>query len=205
MEYASYLAGERWSDHPRCTHPLLAGLARGVNDHISDAGRHRLVDLIPSVIGLTGDDPTIDIGIALRCASVALPVVAERRQRALAVGLLGAERILAGGDTGVQSVVDRNELVELARRALRTAPHAARWAEDFIDGARPASNHFHRRSAATMVRVAVTGIAEACIRDPDDLLYELLVTVIGDCSRWLGPTSAMGSGISTSSFSPATA
>ena len=22
MEMASYLAGERWSDHPRCTHPL---------------------------------------------------------------------------------------------------------------------------------------------------------------------------------------
>ncbi|WP_344829386.1 hypothetical protein [Nonomuraea dietziae] len=25
MELASYLAGERWSDHPACTHPLLAG------------------------------------------------------------------------------------------------------------------------------------------------------------------------------------
>jgi len=28
MEFASYLAGERWSDHPACTHPLLAVLAR---------------------------------------------------------------------------------------------------------------------------------------------------------------------------------
>ena len=28
MEFASYLAGERWSDHPACTHPLLAALAR---------------------------------------------------------------------------------------------------------------------------------------------------------------------------------
>ena len=24
MEMASYLAGERWTDHPRCTHPLVA-------------------------------------------------------------------------------------------------------------------------------------------------------------------------------------
>ena len=32
MELASYLAGERWSDHPACTHPLLAALARDVND-----------------------------------------------------------------------------------------------------------------------------------------------------------------------------
>lgn len=29
---ASFLAGERWSDRPRCTHPLLAHLARLVND-----------------------------------------------------------------------------------------------------------------------------------------------------------------------------
>ena len=27
MELASVLAGERWSDHPSCTHPLLAQLA----------------------------------------------------------------------------------------------------------------------------------------------------------------------------------
>ena len=39
MEMASYLAGERWSDHPSCTHPLLASLARLVNDTLSDAER----------------------------------------------------------------------------------------------------------------------------------------------------------------------
>jgi hypothetical protein len=27
MEFASMLAGERWSDHPACTHPLLAAVA----------------------------------------------------------------------------------------------------------------------------------------------------------------------------------
>src|SRR6266508_3610282 len=50
MEFASLLAGERWSDHPGCTHPLLAAVARHVNDHTSDAGRPRLAGLIPSVI-----------------------------------------------------------------------------------------------------------------------------------------------------------
>ncbi len=35
MELASYLAGERWSDHPACTHPLLAAVARDVNDYTS--------------------------------------------------------------------------------------------------------------------------------------------------------------------------
>ena len=33
MEMASVLAGERWSDHPKCTHPLRGNLARLVNDH----------------------------------------------------------------------------------------------------------------------------------------------------------------------------
>src|SRR3954469_3458577 len=45
MERASFLAGERWSDHPACTHPLLAALARDVNDCTSDANRQRLVTL----------------------------------------------------------------------------------------------------------------------------------------------------------------
>jgi hypothetical protein len=95
MELASYLAGERWSDHPRCTHPLLAGIARLVNDHTSDHGRYRLAELIPSVIGLTGDDPHIDTLITLRCATIALPVTTADRQQVFAVSVLVCERVLA--------------------------------------------------------------------------------------------------------------
>jgi hypothetical protein len=61
MELASFLAGERWSDHPQCTHPLLAMLARAVNDLTSDEARPQLAPLIPSVIGLTSDDPRMDV------------------------------------------------------------------------------------------------------------------------------------------------
>ena len=74
MEMASVLAGEKWSDHPRCTHPLLADLARHVNDATSDDNRHHLALLIPEVVGLTSDDPRVDARIALRCATAALPV-----------------------------------------------------------------------------------------------------------------------------------
>src|SRR2546427_5957880 len=96
MELASYLAGERWSDHPACTHPLLAAVARDVNDYTSDAGRGRLAGLIPSVIGLTGDDLHLDARIALGCARMALPVVAAGRQQVMAVAGLGCRRGLAG-------------------------------------------------------------------------------------------------------------
>jgi hypothetical protein len=95
MELASYLAGERWSDHPACTHPLLAAIARLVNDHTSDKGRRRLAELIPSVIELTGDDPHIDALITLRCATIALPIARAERQRVLTVSILVCERVLA--------------------------------------------------------------------------------------------------------------
>lgn len=189
MEYASFLAGERWSDHPRCTHPLLAAVARLVNDHTSDTGRSRLVTWIPSVIGLTGDDPRLTARIAMRCAATALPVVAEYRQRALAVGLVAAKRVLA--DLGGAAPPARNTtgVFDHARRALVGAPHAARWAEEFTVGHDLTQRAFQRRSAPAIVRVAVVGIAEAAITDPDGLLYELLATVIRDCRQWLGSDS----------------
>src|SRR2546429_1996638 len=96
MELASYLAGERWSDHPACTHPLLAAVARDVNDYTSDAGRARLAGVIPSVIGLTGEDLHVDARIALVCARRALPGAAAERQQAMAVSVLACERVLAG-------------------------------------------------------------------------------------------------------------
>ena len=113
MELASLLAGERWSDHPACTHPLLAALARHVNDHTSDAGRQRLAELIPSVIGLTGADLHIDARIALESATMALPVVEANRQRVLAVSVLTCDRILAELDGRAPGA-----LQERSRRAL---------------------------------------------------------------------------------------
>src|SRR4029450_13070330 len=77
MEFASYLAGERWSDHPSCTHPLLARLARLLNHHTSDSERQGLVERVPDVVGLTSDDVRVALRIALRAGLSALPVVAE--------------------------------------------------------------------------------------------------------------------------------
>jgi hypothetical protein len=126
MELASYLAGERWSAHPACTHPLLAALARDVNDHITDPGRARLAELVPSVIGLTGDDLHLDARIALACARTALPVVAAGRQQIMAVSVLACERVLAGLDGRPP-----DRLEERSRAALEQVPHAAQWARSF--------------------------------------------------------------------------
>ena len=48
MEAASWLAKEPWSDHPRSVHPAIAGVARLVNDHVSDEDRQQLWSLVLS-------------------------------------------------------------------------------------------------------------------------------------------------------------
>ena len=179
MEFASMLAGERWSDHPACTHPLLAAVARHVNDHTSDAGRHRLADLIPSVIGLTGDDLHIDARIALGAARMALPVASAERQRVMAVSVLTAERVLA--------VLDGRPVGSLepqSRSALAQAPLATAWARRFTGGTVPSARRFQWQAAPSIVRNAVESIAQACVPDPDGLLRELLVQAIAECEAW---------------------
>jgi hypothetical protein len=142
MELASYLAGERWSDHPACTHPLLAAVARDVNDYASDAGRGRLAGLIPSVIGLTGDDPHLDARIALECARVALPVVAAERQQVMAVSVLACERMLTALDGR-----PAGQLEEQSQQALAQVPHAAQWARGFTRDIPVSAEAFRRRCA----------------------------------------------------------
>ena len=179
MELASYLAGERWSDHPGCTHPLLAKLARLVNDYTSDAGRGRLVWLVPSVVGLTSDDPHVDVEIALRSATTALPVVSAERQRVMAVSVLAAESVLADLD-GRQA----EWLEERSRWALAQVPDAAEWAQRFVQEVRTRPQGFHRHGAPKVVRHAVVGIAQSCVPDPDTMLHDLLAEAIRDCEAW---------------------
>src|SRR5688500_1006400 len=71
MEFASYLAGEPWSDSPQCTDPLLAHLARGVNDQLPDVRRDEIAPEIPRVIGLRGDHRILAPVIAMRAAAAA--------------------------------------------------------------------------------------------------------------------------------------
>jgi hypothetical protein len=174
MEMASYLAGERWSDHPACTHPLLAGLARLVNDHTSDEARPRLAPLIPSVIGLNGDDPRVDARIALVCAIHALPVAAAERQLALAVSILAAEHVLA-------------RLEGRPAAVLADVPVAARQAQEFRRGIMVSPKGFRRFAAPNTVHIAVRGVAEACVTDPDDRLRAMLSAAIDECSALLRP------------------
>lgn len=188
MEFASYLAGERWSDHPACTHPALAFLARMVNDCTSDRARSRLADLIPSVIGLNGHDRRIEILLALRVATNALPIASEECQRALAVGILSCRmrlvRLGAPAD---------DELSERIDDALTKAPLATRWAEDFVAQHVAATRERAiSRMAESVIRVGVLGIAQACSPGADALLREVLSGAIADCRAVLDEARESG-------------
>ena len=182
MEFASLLAGERWSDHPICTHPLLAAVAQHVNDYTSDTGRPSLATLVPSVIGVTGDDLHIDARIALGSATMALPVVSAERQRVMAVSVFTCERVLAGLDGRPVGT-----LQEHSRSVLAQVPDAARWAAQFTSAICTATipeKRFRRRTAPAIVRDAAQGIAQACVPDSDRMLRALLVQAIDDCASF---------------------
>ncbi|MCU1413700.1 MAG: hypothetical protein JWN80_1040 [Microbacteriaceae bacterium] len=163
MEFASYLAGERWSDHPACTHPMLADLARLVNDCSSDAARGDLVVLVPSVVGLLGDGRDTTLRVAIDALEAALPVVSAGRQRALAAGALRCRSLVADA-----------ELVSRIDRSLTMVPDARDWATRFLLDAGPINERLVDRMCDAIVRTAVIGIAEACVPDPDDRLKRLL-------------------------------
>ena len=183
MEMASYLAGERWSDHPRCTHPLLASVARLVNDLTS--GHQPAASGRVDPVGDRADDegsprrrphrPAVrDDGAADRGpASVRTPSP---------WAVLAAERALANfGGSSPRSPQRQRARGRWTARRWRPAGRAASPAASTCP-----SRGFRRFGAPNAVRVAVPGIAEACVPDPDDRLRELLVAVIGECAAVCG-------------------
>jgi hypothetical protein len=183
MEMASFLAGEKWSDRPKCTHPLLASMARLVNDALTDEERPRIAMLVPEVVGLTGDALEIDVALSVRAAATALPVVSATRQNVLAVGLLTSLRMMDSLEH------DRPDLRDRALAAFASAPEATAWARRYIRDARVRERVFRRQTAPHIVAYAVEGIAVACVDHPADRLVELLTGAIGEVRDQVRPSS----------------
>lgn len=190
MEFASYLAGERWSDHPACTHPTLAATARLVNDLSSDDARSKLSVHISSVVGLNGDDRRIPTLVAILAATSALPVASAMRQSALASGLVRCEYILEAW-SGPE--VDRAR--QRIRAAFELTPGTEDWARDFIDQVSQHGKQPVTVNNEALLRTAVIGIADACVPDADERLAALLGEAIDECTRILQPERAQNASI----------
>ena len=72
MEAVSAAAGEPWSDAPVCTHPLVAHLARLVNDTVGDRARDELLALVPQLTAPSRRDPATYAEVARTCTGYAL-------------------------------------------------------------------------------------------------------------------------------------
>lgn len=51
MQVIDWIDRGGWTDEPRCVYHLLRELAISVNDDLSDAGRQKLLDLVPRLMG----------------------------------------------------------------------------------------------------------------------------------------------------------
>ncbi|WP_034620668.1 hypothetical protein [Cellulomonas sp. URHE0023] len=176
MEWTSVLAGERWSDHPTCTHPLLSHLARVVNDLVDDGGRAGLTRLVPDLVGTTSDDPAWALEIADVAARHALRVARADDVRVLAVALITVDRLLEPFD-GRPSEMRRRTTVD----ALAAVPEEAAWAERFT--AKMGTPRRIRGLPRGVVDVSLAAVAVG--RRPDADLVAMLVDAVSTCRALL--------------------
>ena len=178
MEWTSVLAGERWSDRPSCTHPLLAHLARVVNDVVDDGNRAGLTRLVPDLVGTTSDDPAWPLEIADVATRHALPVARADDVRFLAVALITVDRLLELSD-GRPAGMRRRTTVD----ALATVPSSAEWAEQFTTHmGRP---HRTRDLPRSVVDLAIAATAVGPHSDHD--LVAMLVDAVDTCRAMMPP------------------
>ncbi|WP_138731834.1 hypothetical protein [Modestobacter excelsi] len=108
MEYVSVLAGTTFNDHPSCTDPTVATVARLVNDASTDAGRPLLARFAP-LLAETGATPD-----ARRTAAVIRATV--RAASAAAGDPARLRRLLRGAERRYDLVTNTGRLAGLARR-----------------------------------------------------------------------------------------
>jgi hypothetical protein len=179
MEYTSVIAGERFTDAPPCTDPVLAALARAVNDYIGDASRQRLAPLAARLSVLRDRGIEYEDAIVRRAVLTALPYAADQaRRRLLLIALFGRDRAARGVTRGFdEQMLDLDSQLALlgagpSVRADDVAAAAAVVASSPVD---TADNL--RRGAPRTIELAVATIA-AHADDAAELLYRLLADCV---------------------------
>ncbi|GCD19428.1 hypothetical protein CTKZ_09900 [Cellulomonas algicola] len=173
MEWASLLAGERWSDHPACTDPLLAHLTRSVNDLVGDRARTALAHLVPTLVGVRGDDATWALEVASVAVRHALRRARPADRRDLVVAVLTLDHLLAAPDARPPA---RRRPATTALLATVPAGDVA-WAERFTRAM--GAPRRVRGLARRVVEVSVATVA--ALPDADDALVALLEDAVDTC------------------------
>lgn len=154
MEAVSRFAGLPWSDGPACTHPLVAHLARLVNDASSDEGRQRLAAFVPRLAAAAGDDAGY-ARVAKACAEAAWT---WHRSLLLAHLVRLADGQLRRNVTGQEAGWSASAV--LASRLYRRGP-AYRTVEVSVAATRVLQGRERDRALADLLRGALAGVAVA--------------------------------------------
>jgi hypothetical protein len=178
MEYTSIIAGERFSDHPRCTDPALAAVARAVNDYSSDGARQRLAVLASELSVARRTDPTVDYLVARRCLLTALPYSMQPRRRVLSVGLLGLDRASRDLSRGW-----RPDMVDVdTELGLMAYDGELAAASAYLEELGVTPREYVRRGLPMAIETAVATIAQEA-SDADDVLHALLEDCLYEVRR----------------------
>jgi hypothetical protein len=83
MEAAAWLAGERHSDHPDCTCPVIAAYVRQIGNWASDEQRQQLRFFLPKLIGSRSAEHMAHRGeyFARQAVTVFLPLMYDQLER----------------------------------------------------------------------------------------------------------------------------
>src|SRR3954464_262197 len=207
MEYTSVLAGERFSDSPRCTDPVLAAVARAVNDYSGEAARQRIrphpreaarEGIAPSAGDLTtthGAGEEVQLGIVRRCVLTALRTADGTRRHVLLVALLGLDRAAAGAEHGW----DRSMLSVDSELALLGNNGGVAEAAAYVAMLPVSVGEHAKRALGVDVELSVATIAESAER-ADDVLFELFLECLDDYRNALAATG-QGSSVAWSADS----
>jgi hypothetical protein len=178
MEYTSIIAGERFSDHPRCTDPALAAVARAVNDYSSDAARQPLAELASDLSIAHAAGGKVGYDVARRCLLTALPYAHQPRRRVLVVGLLGLDRASRDISRGW-----RPDFVDVdTELGLMAFDHEIDDASAFLRSLRVTPREYLHRGLPLAIETAVATIADEA-PDPDLVLRALLEDCLYDVRR----------------------
>lgn len=161
LEYASVLAGERWSSCPQSVHPALAAVAGLVNDQMTDDRRRMLTPLAPWLLGTNTIDPGIWPAITEACVRAALTRAGEPDKPRLLADLDATRNWRAG----VRQSTDGRLRAPWAGRRER------QWA---------------RNTICSALLAAATSADQG---DADVWLCQVLVYCVNECRRLVGESA----------------
>lgn len=175
MEYVSVLSGDRFTDHPRCTHRAAATLARLVNDGISDDElRNQLALLAPSLVDIHGQDERVGKIVVMYCLRAAQRVAQVSNQR--------PDPRLSRRVDEAQTQLERLERLEPKRQ--RPPWQRAWWALKAL-----LRCDAEVKSAFDVFLSRTQGLDSD---ERDVLLCLLLVAVVSGCRRAVAPAPCVG-------------